>query len=163
MILPSLILLSEYKGNFKEFFEDVYQLFVIDFIDSIPSFRGSTLQLKKHPYIDGKEYTFYHFTHKGDIENERVPDLRRMERITWPRPCIENCDDWDLKVWPQKRNGKNRICIWVQLNNEPDYIIILDVRAKYILLWTAFVLEYDHEKMKKQKEYDNYLKTRTAQ
>ncbi len=46
--------------------------------------------MKKHPLVDGKEYTFYHITHKGNIENDRTPELRRCERIGWARPVIEN-------------------------------------------------------------------------
>jgi hypothetical protein len=160
--LPALTLLRDYKGIFKDFFEAVYLIFVRDFVKSKPSYRGKVLRLKSHPFIDGKEYTFYHFTHSGDIEKERLPDLRRMERIAWAKPSIENCDKWNLKVWPQKRNGKNRICIWLELSDQPDYIVILDVRKKYTLPWTAFVLEYEHEKRKKRKEYEEYLKTRTT-
>jgi len=154
----SLLTLEEYDGNFSIYFEAVYQIFKRDFVDSKPNFQGKRLGLKKYPLVDGKEYTFYHFTHSGSIENNRQPDLRRMERIGWAKPVIEECYNWNLKIWPQKRKGKNRICIWLQLENAFDYIVILDVRANYILPWTAFVLEYEHEKKKKQKEYETYLK-----
>jgi len=42
--------------------------------------------------------------------------------------------------------------------NEPDYFVILDVRNDYILPWTTFVAEYGHEKRKKMKEYQEFLK-----
>ncbi len=160
--MPPLITLEEYEGVFSDYFEAVYRIFKRDFVDSKPIYDNKYLRLKKHPFIDGKEYTFYHMTHKGDVENDREPDLRRMERIEWAKLVIEQCKKWEIKVWPQKRKGKKRICIWLQLENKYDYVVILDVRKDYILPWTTFVLKYNHEKNKKQKEYENYLKARTA-
>lgn len=160
--LPELILLESFNGIFKDYFEAVYKIFQNDFVKNKPIFNKKPLRLKSHPLIDGKEYTFYHFTHSGDIEKERIPDLRRMERIGWAKPVIENCYKWNLKVWPQRRNGKKRLCIWLQRQDGSDYVVILDVRTNYILPWTAFVLEYEHQKRKRQKEYESYLKARTA-
>lgn len=162
--LPPKLLLEDFNGVFEEFFATVYSVFKRDFVDAKPFFRGKKLNLKKHPYIDGKEYTFYHLTHKGEIEDKRLPDLRRCERIGWAKPAIEQCDCWNLKVWQQKRTNKkrtaDRICIWLELENDMDYIIILDIRENYVLPWTAFVLEYSHEKRKKQKEYEEYIKNK---
>jgi len=98
-------------------------------------------------------------THKGQDEINRIPDLRRCERIRWTKPSIEKCDRWHLKVWPQRRRGENRICIWLEVEDDLDYCVILNWRKGYLLLWTAFVLEYKNQKLKKQKEYENWLKT----
>ncbi|MNH30689.1 hypothetical protein D3C79_909980 [compost metagenome] len=43
------------------------------------------LGLKRHPVIQGKEATFWHMISEGNDEAERLPDLRRCERIRWPR------------------------------------------------------------------------------
>jgi len=161
--LSPLILLQEYSGRWEDYIDIIYKAFVEDFVINKPVFRNKKLSLKKHPIVDNKEYTFYHLTHEGEDEDERTPDLRRCERIKWAKQTIENCDFWSLKVWPQKRKGKNRLCIWLELTDEPDYIVILDIRNKYILPWTAFVLQHSHEKIKKNKEYERYLKARTAQ
>jgi hypothetical protein len=160
--LPELMMQSSYP-SWSVYLDKVYEAFVHDFIKFPAKFRGTKLALKKYPLIDGKEYTFYHFTHEGEIETNRLPDLKRIERIKWPKQVIENCDSWKIKVWPQKRNGKDRICIWLELTNEPDYIVILDIRKNYVLPWTAFVIEYENERAKKQKEYDAYIKAKTAQ
>jgi len=161
--LPPLITLESFNGVWNKYIDSVYIAFVQDFVDNKPVFRGIKLKLKSHPFIEGREYTFYHLTHKGEIELERIPDLRRCERIRWVKPTIEKCDEWEIKIFYQKRHGKSRLCIWLELENEPDYVVVLDIRKDYILPWTAFVLEYEHEKRKKKKEYELYLKTRTAQ
>ena len=164
--LPDLLLLDEYNGDYSIFIAAVYEVFIRDFVKQKTKFRGEELKLKWHPVYQDKAYTFYHMTHKGEDEQNRSPDLRRCERIPWASPTIENCDNWNLKIWPQVRTGKggtrDRLCLWLELVDEADYIIILDVRDNYKLLWTAFVLQYSHEKRKKQREYDAWLKTQKS-
>jgi hypothetical protein len=157
--LPALILLGTYNGVFPDYFEAVYVIFKRDFVDSKPVFKNKPLRLKAHPFIDGKEYTFYHFTHSGDIEKERLPDLRRMERIGWPRPMIDNSHNKTLKVWQNKRGNKIRILIFHEIEN---YLVILEQRKTYILPWTAYYVEYPSRKERLLKEYKDYLKTKTA-
>lgn len=156
--LPELISLIDFNGNYASFIDAVYKVFEKDFVASKPVFRNKKLALKHHPEYQGKAYTFYHMTHKGKDENNRTPDIRRCERIPFAKPVIEKCDNWSLKVWPQKRGNKTRICIWLDFKDDLDYFVILDVRPNYILPWTAFVAEYQHEKDKKMKEYTAYLK-----
>ncbi len=162
IVLPELVLLEDYGGNYERFIQAVYAVFQRDFVKYKTKFRGEELRLKWHPIYQDKAYTFYHMTHKGEDEQNREPDFRRCERMPWAKPVIENCDAWNLKIWPQIRKGSNRLCIWLDLEEEPDYVLILDVRKDYKLLWTAFVLEYEHEKRKKQKEYEEWLKTQKS-
>lgn len=161
--LPGLLLLESFGGDWTAYVNAVYGVFKQGFVDSKPVFRGTQLGLKRHPLIDGKEYTFYHMTHEGVDEADRTPDLRRCERMPWAKPTIENCDDWQLKVWTQERKGEKRICIWLERQNEPDYLVVLAQRKGYLLPWTAFTLQYDHERRKKQKEYEVYKKAEAAQ
>lgn len=156
--LPSLIELDDYNGNWENYIHAVYEIFRRDFVLSKPVFRGQRLGLKRYPEQNGKEYTFYHMTHKGRDEANREPDLRRCERIPWAKPTIQKCDEWELKVWEQKRKGETRICIWLELEGEPDYIVILNKRKDYLLPWTAFLSEYEHERKKRQREYEKWLK-----
>ncbi|SHJ47875.1 hypothetical protein SAMN05444280_12080 [Tangfeifania diversioriginum] len=160
--LPEMILLEHFNGNYEQFIDAVYEVFDNDFIRHKTKFRGEVLRMKWHPVFKERAYTFYHMTHKGKDEQNREPDLRRCERIPWARPVIENCDSWKLKIWPQKRKRGNRLCIWLDLEDEPDYFVIIDVRKNYKLLWTAFVAEYKHEKRKKLKEYEAWLKTQKS-
>ena len=159
MELPALIFLSDHEGVFINYFEAVYSVFVRDFVNTKPSYRSQVLKLKSHPYIDGKEYTFYHLTHDGKIEENRLPNIRRMERIAWPRPMIDNSVDSDLKVWENKRGNKTRILIF---HEDESYLVILDKRKKYILLWTAYLVDHPNQKKRLLAEYKQYLKTKTA-
>ena len=103
-------------------------------------------------------------THKGKIENERTPDLRRCECMPWARVTIDKTIEYSLRFWEQDRNNKKRICIWLDPDNKGDedyinYFVILDVRKNYILPWTAFVAEYKHELKKKKKEYEEWMRS----
>lgn len=153
--LPDLILLEDFYGDFSAYSEAVYQIFKADFVRSKPVFRGKRLGLKKHPLTDGKEYTFYHFTHSGMEEHNRTPDLRRMERIRFPRPMIEGSEHPYLKVWKNKRGSNERLLIYHEGEN---YVVVLDDRGEYILPWTAYLVDYPHQKRKLLKEYEEYLK-----
>ena len=143
--LPDIITLEEYGGDFSSYLEAVYAIFRRDFVDSRPVFEGTRLGLKKHPFIDGKEYTFYHFTHDGDIEKERLPNLRRLERISFPRPMIDNSTHPFLKVWRNKRGTNERILIF---HEDESYLIVLEDRGDFILPWTAYLVEYKNRRIK---------------
>ncbi|MEJ0054994.1 MAG: hypothetical protein WDN75_04690 [Bacteroidota bacterium] len=158
--LPDIVTLEDHNGNFPEFLAAVYSIYKKDFIDSKPVFRTRKLGLKRFPIIDGMEKSFYHFTHEGDIENERIPDLRRMERMSWPSPMINKSEHTYLKVWKNKRGTSERILIF---HEDENYLVILDDRKEYLLPWTAYFIKHDHKKRSLLKEYQAYIKAEAAQ
>jgi hypothetical protein len=153
--LPNIITLEEFQGDFSSFYESVYAIFKSDFVDTKPTFQGRRLGLKRYPIIKGKEYTFYHFTHDGDVETNRLPNLRRLERITFPRPMIEYSTHPYLRVWTNKRKANNRILIF---HEAESYLVVLDDRGDYILPWTAYLVEYKNRANKLIAEYEAWLK-----
>ena len=157
--LPLLVLLSDYEGNWERYLDAIYNYFKKDFIDSRPAFRGQRLGLKKHPIEKGKEATFWHFISEGDNEEGRIPDLRRCERIRWPRPIIENADEPIIKVWRNKRKNDNRILLWLE---SQEYLVILAERKGYLLPWTAYLVIEEHRKKKLQREYEAFKNANAA-
>lgn len=149
--LPALTLFEEFGGDWGSYLDALYVLFKHDFIDSKPVYNGVTLALKRHPVILNKEATFWHIISEGGSEAERVPDMRRCERIRWPRPVIEYSVDSKIKIWTNERRGEKRICLWLE---DADYLVILAERNGYILLWTAYMVELEHTKRKLRKEYE---------
>ena len=120
------------------------------------------LAVKFNPKFQDRAYTFYHMTHKGDVEQDREPDLRRCECMPWARPTIENVENWGLKFWRQTRQrSKNRVCIALETEDE-TYFVVLEVRDTYVLLWTAFLSEYSYQSSKKIKEYTDWKKNEGA-
>lgn len=151
--LPKQILMEEFGGSWQPFFEAVYAAFHQDFVAAKPVFRGKRLGLKRHPEYDGKSATFWHMISEGAVEQERTPDIRRCERIRWPRPIIENSTDPALKVWAEPKGKHQRIHIWLE---SEGYLVVLDDRGDYILPWTAFYVEHQHQRRKYQKRWERY-------
>ena len=157
--LPPLVLFSEYEGNWERYLEAIYNYFKQDFIDNRPSFRGRRLGLKKHPCEKGKEATFWHFIQEGPNEDDRIPDIRRCERIRWPKPVIENADKPVIKIWENKRKNDKRILLWLE---GQEYLVVLAERKGYLLPWTAYLVIEEHRKKKLQKEYEAFKNANAA-
>lgn len=153
--LPKIIELNQYGGNYARYIDAVYDIFHRDFIATKAKFGTHELCMKFHPLQNDRAYTFYHMTHKGEKEDERLPDLRRCERIGWAKPCVEYAERWKLRFWRQTRQqSRNRICILLDVDEDFDYFVILEVREAYVLLWTAFISTYSNETKRKLKEYE---------
>ena len=157
--LPPIVPFEDYGGDWDRYLEALYKYFKKDFIDRRPLFRGRRLGLKKHPLEKGKEATFWHFISEGSREDDRLPDLRRCERIRWPRPIIENSNETVIKVWENKRGCDKRILFWLE---KQEYLVIVAERRGYLLPWTAYLVTENHRKKKLQKEYETFKKANAA-
>lgn len=140
--LPPLMEFNDYGGDWNDYLDAIYAAFRKDFVTYKPSFRGRRLGLKRHPEYDGKEATFWHMTSEGSVEEERIPDFRRCERIRWPRPLIEHEAEPEVLVWIEPR-GANDDRIHIYLPDE-RYLVVLADRGSYILPWTAFYIEHEN-------------------
>ena len=156
----------EYYDNYfswGEYQEALYSIFRNDFIDNHPYFKGKQVNIRKHPIEYGKEEAFFHVTCQDyQKDGNRVPDLRRCERIRWVRAFIEHyhcdstlCDACDgVKIWEEPCHGKKRVHI---LLPEERYMVVLEPRKSYCLLITAFYLDHEHTLAKKLKHYEHYI------
>ena len=120
-------------------------------------FGSHRLHLRYHPAFQERPYAFYHMTHKGNIEDERLPVLRRCERMPWARPTVERTESLGLRFWEQseRRNGR-RICIWLDVDNGDDYFVILYVHRRYVRLLTAFYGDSPNYAKKRLMEYEDW-------
>lgn len=151
--LPPLEELKAHGGDFARYLEAIYRIFCTDFVESKPAFAGKRLGLKRHPVIHGKEATFWHMISEGSDEAQRTPDLRRCERMRWPRPVIENADDASLKVWREPNGSGHRVLIWFAA---AEYLVVLDERKDYVLPWTAYPVEREHQQRKLEKRWERH-------
>lgn len=149
-------------SKFNTYEDATYELF-LQLYESISFYFEEKPVIMKHfPPTYTSRSGFYHLTcenynHTGN-EDDRVPNLRRYERIKWPRIIIENIqrDCPHLRVWKNKRHGKTNILI---LCVELKYVIVLSERKEgYLLLTTAYPIEYEHTLAKMLKEYEEYKK-----
>ncbi len=153
--LPPLITLAEQDGDWVGFDRSIYAAFRAEWVEARPSMGEKRMALKAHPLQHGREYTYYHLTSAGDDEATRQPDERRMERIRWPRAMVEAIGTGRVLMWRNRRatksGQKHRILVAL-----PDfsYVVVLDDRGEYVLLWTAYCVERAHQREKLRREYE---------
>lgn len=159
LIFPDLIYLDSYGGNFQKYFQDVYSIFENDFLKQKPHYEVKKVTVRRYPEVEGIHRTFYHITHEGEDESNRTPDLRRMERIRFPKFVIDNNQHPNILVWRNKRGKDDRMLL---MNETENYIVILTDRGDHFLLITAYLLDNEHRKDKLIQEYKSYIKAKTA-
>lgn len=159
--LPPLILLNDYSAN--EYLEVVYKVFEKDFEYSKPKFGNYVVKLKRHPLYDNKSATFWHMISEGEVESERMPDIRRCERIGWIRPIMEKFDpdqsSNDIAWWIEKKKGEERFHLALM---DFSYLVVVAIRKDFVLPWTAFLVEYEHQRRKLKKRYENYWRVKKS-
>ena len=160
--LPPLELFEEYDSDWKVYESVLYGIFREDFIDSKPMFEGKQVNIRRHPMEFNKEESFFHVTcYDYRKDNNRIPDFRRCERIRWVKSFIENyncdpsiCQDCDgVKIWEEPVGTNKRIHLLLE---EERYLVVIERRALYCLLITAFYMDHNHSLEKRLRHYDKY-------
>ncbi len=154
--LPGLVRLADFGGDWDRYLEAAYELYLQDFVRTRPTWEGRALGRKRHPVEGGKEATFWHLVSSGPIEDDRLPDLRRLERIRWPRAIIDHAFETSVLVWENVRRNDQRVCLWLEAD---DFLVVLAKRPRYSLLWTAYPVDRDHTRRKLRREYENAQKS----
>ena len=157
--LPDLVYFDDYEGDWDKYLEAIHDVFLDGFVNSLPSWPGKRLSLKRHPEYDGKSATFWHFISTGPIENDRLPDLRRCEQIGWPRPMIDQFTNGsprneDLVNWWKNKRGSNENYVL----SLPDfsYVVVVADRGEYVLPWTAYSVDYPNRRRRLAREFLDY-------
>ncbi len=153
--LPPLVLMADFAGDWSRYLEAVYDFFRRDFVYSKPVYEGMRVGMKRHPIFDGKEATFWHLISEGRVEEDRLPDIRRCERIRWPRPIVEGIDAGRVRCWKNRRRNEYRVVIALE---DFSYVVILALRKTYVILWTAYCVEHVQRREALRREYDQAIK-----
>jgi hypothetical protein len=153
--LPDLILLNDFGGDWDRYLDAVYGRFCLDFVGQNFAFRGKRVGLKPKPRTNGKEATFWHFISEGCKEEDRTPDIRRCERIGWPRAMMDNCEDDCLLTWTEEVNAEQRVHIWCE---SAGYLTVVADRSGYVLPWTAYPVIRTHQKAKMIRRWERAQK-----
>lgn len=139
--LPSLITLDQYGGDWDRYRAAIYQKFLDNVVNAKLTFLGLPLSYQRQPEFQGMHYSFWHLItedHEKTFRDEdRIPDMRRCERISWIAHIIRHADNLGegVKCWENKRGSNKHIVLWVE---KERFLIILARRREYILLKTIY-------------------------
>lgn len=156
--LPEIIEYGAFDGEWDKFLSAVYEVFERDFKRSRPVFNGQPVAHDSR-MEGGREASFWHITSRDDPRTgAREPDVRRCERIPWPKPLIENATWPSASVWRNERKKPNekkqtRVLIWLE---ELDYIVVLAEKRWGMVLVTAYCTDIESHREKLRKERDEY-------
>ncbi len=104
--LPPELKYSDYSGNWDKFLDDIYEISTYDFIQSYIQYEGSRLVYDSR-IENGKEVAFGHIIQRGDSRaGDRVAELRRCERIPWPKPILEHPNEDCISMWENTRKSQ---------------------------------------------------------
>ena len=158
--LPDLLVFEDSAGNWNHYVDRLHQQFLADFVESKPEWPGKEVRLKRHPEYDGKSATFWHMITEGKVEAERTPDLRRCERISWPRPVM---DEFDHAVpgttgcrvlwWTELRGSETRYHLAPE---DFSYVVVVADRGQFVLPWTAYCVEHAWRREKLRKKWRDF-------
>jgi len=157
--LPPLVLLADAGGDWHVYEEVLYGCFKRDFVDSLPFWPGKRVGLKRYPLSKGKEATFWHFISTGESEADREIDLRRCERIRWPRPMMEAFPNKPPPMaspvlwWKSQRGTEWRYVLTLA---DFSYVVVVADRGEYVLPWTTYHVEHDHQRKKLRLDYEDF-------
>lgn len=158
--LPGLMPLSDFGGDWSAYLDALHIAFEKDFVHSKPKWLNKRVGLKRHPEYDGRSATFWHMISEGEKEEDRILDFRRCERIRWPRPMMEDHDELQpedsrarLIWWVEERRKETRILLSLQ---DFSYVMVVADRGDYVLPWTAYLVEREHQRRKLQRRHKEF-------
>lgn len=127
--------LLQFSGNWDEYEAQLNALFLEQLARGGVEFHGLPVRCRRHPENDGKWAAFWHLIQEGPVEEERLPCLRRCERLRWIRWVVEQGSAHpSIDEWSNERKGERNTLLWF---NE-EYLVVLTARSQYWLLKSAY-------------------------
>lgn len=150
MPLPDLL---PFAGDWSSYEDDLYRTYLTGIVNANLSFNGLPIKCQYRPPSKNKHFGFWHVISEGNIEDDRLPDLRRCERIGWIAYLIACAGtDTEISWWENKRGSNTHVVIW----HEPEnFAVILAKRTDFYLLKSAYCAEPHRKKafIKEREEF----------
>ncbi|MFO7738102.1 MAG: hypothetical protein R6V46_06515 [Desulfatiglandaceae bacterium] len=170
--LPEKALVSPWTLNT---YEVLYEIFCRDIRDYALRYKGNDVWIFRD-MEDGKETVFWHLTTRETKparvprrkrrfysavqlreERERLPDLRRCERLPWVRPLIEHPSDPEVLAWDYEEGDRTiKTYVWIK-----DYCFVA-IMKRYAdqkrRLITSFYVDTKFKRDDFERKYSDRIK-----
>lgn len=159
MTVPPLIPWS--GSDFPAYLQTIYDVFHSTFVMGGLTFQGKPIRARWTPAHDDKHFSFWHvISEKSESgkEEDRIPDLRRCERISLVAYTLANSGDKNA-VWCWKnerttsRGTESRYVFYLHAER---FFVVLSEKENCFFLVTAFYIEHDGDHRKKCAEYKKH-------
>jgi len=143
MAYPDLITLASCGGDPAQHLDAVYQAYLTELVHAGLQFQGKALSFRFMPETNGRGYAFWHAISEAgetDDEDDRIIDLRRCERISWPAYMLAAATadgQGDVRWWRTSRRGRSRIVFWIEADS---YALVMEEREGYWLFLTTYTV-----------------------
>lgn len=155
MSAPDLILFAEFGGNWDAYEQKLNEIFLGEIANAGLRFRGAEIRVRWLPKTEGKAASFWHLIQEGRVEDDRLPDFRRCERLRWVPWVINNATSHaEIDEWQNQRNGETNTLLWYR----EEYIVILGRRQGYWLLRSAYCTTQSRRVEQLRRERNEYRK-----
>jgi hypothetical protein len=153
--------LLPFDGDWANYEEMVYRVFVDSFVRAGVKFCGLPVNAQRRPETRGKGFSFWHTISEAPEranrnEEDRVPSIRRCERIRWIEWVIRNADAAGFSWWENRRSGQTHVVIWAR---EYDFAVVLAKRNGYYVLKTAYSELAPHRRKTFEAELGEFMKS----
>lgn len=150
--------LLPFTGEWAAYEDQVYAAFLDSFVRQDIRFKGWRVSAQYRPETRGKHFSFWHTISEAPEkhnrnEDDRIPDLRRCERIHWIAWVIEQADNEGFKWWENIRKGQTHVVIWAE---DHDFAVVLAKRRDYYVLKTAYAEIRSHRRATFEREWREY-------
>jgi hypothetical protein len=154
MMPPDLLLFDAFGGDWTAYENELHRIFMEEIARGGIRFREWPVNCRRIPEAGGRWASFWHLVQEGPIEDDRLPDLRRCERIRWVRWVIENAATHpEIDEWEEIRGSAVDTLLWYR----EEYLVVLAKRRDYWLLKTAYCTTQSGRIAKKRRERDAFL------
>lgn len=152
--------LLPFDGDWSHYEELLYREFVDTFVTAGVRFRGCPVQAPYRPAYKGKHHSFWHTISEAPDRNnrneeDRIPDLRRCERIRWIAWLILQADTEDARCWENERHGSTHVVIWAEPH---DFAVVLAKRRDYYVFKTAYAEIKPHRRDAFEREWRTFCR-----
>lgn len=163
--LPALLSISPWGIKTYQF---LYDVFCKEIRDAGLKIDGQFVVIPKETDADGVEELFWHLTTRKPQtvprrlkpylkieEGERLPDLRRCERLSWINPVTAKAFTVpEILAWDYEE-GDGRIKTYLWLKKHDFVVIFKKLKSGRRLLITSFYVDRKYTRNNFQKKYDN--------
>lgn len=153
MMPPDLLRFGMFDGDWTAYESELHDIFLNEIARGGLQFRGWPVNCRRHTEVAGRWASFWHLVQEGPVEEDRLPDLRRCERIRWVRWVTENGPTHsEIDEWQNMRGTEICTLLWYR----EEYLVVLAQRKGYWLLKTAYCTEKSGRLKQLRRERDTY-------